>query len=53
MVSSSEPNVVRVGSQVLAQIATQTTSFGDEVSRGLLAENGTPLVKVSGLKIEQ
>uniref|UniRef100_A0A1I7XJ26 Non-specific serine/threonine protein kinase n=1 Tax=Heterorhabditis bacteriophora TaxID=37862 RepID=A0A1I7XJ26_HETBA len=46
LVHSNEPCVARLASQVLATISNQTTSFGDDAPRELLANIGRPLVKV-------
>lgn len=46
LADSREPSVVRLASQVLAVIAAQCTSYGDEAPRLLLASHGPELVKV-------
>ncbi|KAK5974384.1 Xpo1 domain-containing protein [Trichostrongylus colubriformis] len=52
LAESHEPCVVRLASQVLAVIATQSISFGDEAPRLLLASHGPVLVKTIFLRIQ-
>ncbi|CAJ0598113.1 unnamed protein product [Cylicocyclus nassatus] len=52
LADSREPCVVRLASQVLAIIATQCTSYGDEAPRLLLARHGPELVKTIFIRIQ-
>ncbi|KAK6049836.1 hypothetical protein COOONC_12661 [Cooperia oncophora] len=52
LAESCEPCVVRLASQVLAVIASQSISFGDEAPRLLLASHGPALVKTIFLRIQ-
>ncbi|KAK6020973.1 hypothetical protein OSTOST_13365, partial [Ostertagia ostertagi] len=52
LAESREPCVVRLASQVLAVIASQSTSYGDEAPRLLLASHGPVLVKTIFLRIQ-
>ncbi|VDO22955.1 unnamed protein product [Haemonchus placei] len=52
LAESHEPCVVRLASQVLAAIASQSISYGDEAPRLLLASHGPALVKTIFLRIQ-
>ncbi|VDL70497.1 unnamed protein product [Nippostrongylus brasiliensis] len=52
LAESREPNVVRLASQVLAVIATQTVSYGDEAPRNILASHGPALVNTIFARIQ-
>ncbi|EYB86827.1 hypothetical protein Y032_0272g925 [Ancylostoma ceylanicum] len=52
LAESREPCVVRLASQVLAAIATQCTSYGDDAPRLLLARHGPELVKTIFIRIQ-
>ncbi|KHJ96987.1 hypothetical protein OESDEN_03047 [Oesophagostomum dentatum] len=52
LAESREPCVVRLASQVLAVIASQCISYGDEAPRLLLARHGPELVKTIFARIQ-
>ncbi|ETN76347.1 hypothetical protein NECAME_03510 [Necator americanus] len=52
LADSREPCVVRLASQVLAVIASQCISYGDEAPRLILARHGPELIKTTFARIQ-